>query len=308
MTTCFVFPGQGSQSVGMVSKLAQNSAQETLLRETFAICSEASGIDLWKLATEGPEEELSRTEQTQPALLAASVSAFRIWKSQGGAQPDYVAGHSLGEYSALVAAGCADLGTVAKLVRRRGELMQGAVPEGQGRMVAILGLEDGQVEACCRKVTRETGSIVEPANYNAPLQVVIAGQSEGVEAASKACKEAGAKRALPLSVSVPSHCSLMQEAAAELAQDLRSLTWNMPAFPLIQNVSAEPAADTHKLVNNLVLQLHRPVRWSYSIQKLKTLGVKRFIECGPKKVISGLIKKIDPDLRTDHIESLLSAS
>lgn len=295
----FVFPGQGSQQVGMLSDLAE---QYPLIQDTFAEASSALGYDLWALVSQGPAEELNKTEKTQPALLTASIALWRLWQAEGGQQPDYLAGHSLGEYSALVAAGVLPLADAVVLVEKRGQLMQAAVPAGQGSMAAILGLDDQAVIDGCAQAAQ--GDVVEAVNFNTPGQVVIAGSVAAVERAIEVLKAAGAKRAMPLPVSVPSHCSLMQNAAAQLSSHLDTLEWQNARLPIIQNVSATAEDNADTLKQNLVEQLCRPVLWSQSVAELARLGVTETIECGPGKVLSGLNKRIEKTLTLSALGSL----
>ena len=281
----FVFPGQGSQSLGM---LAEHATQPVLL-DSFAEASEALGYDLWVLTQQGPEALLNQTDKTQPAILAASIALWRLWLAEGGVRPAFVAGHSLGEYSALVAAGCLSLAAAVKLVERRGHLMQEAVPAGQGGMAAILGLDDADVLAACAEAAQ--GEVVSAVNFNAPGQVVIAGAAAAVERAIEACKGRGAKRAMPLPVSVPSHCALMRPAAERFAEALTAIDWQLPQIALVQNVSAAPVADLDGLKRDLLAQLYNPVRWVESIVCLADSGVTALVECGPGKVLSGLNKR-----------------
>ncbi|ARU93645.1 ACP S-malonyltransferase [Tatumella citrea] len=286
-----VFPGQGSQAVGMLAELA---AQFPLVGETFAEASAALGYDLWQLVQQGPAEELNKTWQTQPALLAASVAIYRVWLEQGGEQPALLAGHSLGEYSALVCAGVLDFADAIRLVELRGKLMQEAVPEGTGAMQAIIGLDDAAIRQACEESAQ--GQVVSPVNFNSPGQVVIAGNKEAVERAGAACKAAGAKRALPLPVSVPSHCALMKPAAEKLAVALEKLTFNAPLVPVVNNVDVKceqtPAAIRHALVR----QLYSPVRWTESVEFIASRGVSQLVEAGPGKVLTGLTKRIADSL------------
>lgn len=295
----FVFPGQGSQQVGMLSDLAEHYS---VIRETFEEASSALGYDLWQLVSGGPAEELNKTEKTQPALLTASTATWRLWQAEGGAQPDYLAGHSLGEYSALVAAGVLPLAEAVKLVEKRGQLMQAAVPAGEGSMAAILGLDDEAVVKGCEAA--EQGDVVEAVNFNSPGQVVIAGSAAAVERAIAVLKESGAKRAMPLPVSVPSHCRLMKGAAEQLADYLNGLSLSDAALPIIQNVTAQPETDSATLKQNLIEQLYRPVLWSQSVAELVNLGVAETVECGPGKVLSGLNKRIDKSLTLSALGSL----
>ncbi|BAU73587.1 ACP S-malonyltransferase [Metapseudomonas furukawaii] len=294
----FVFPGQGSQSLGM---LAEQGGQHKLVLDTFAEASEALGYDLWALTQQGPEEQLNQTDKTQPAILAASIALWRLWLSEGGARPAYVAGHSLGEYSALVAAGCLGFSDAVKLVERRGQLMQQAVPAGQGGMAAILGLDDADVLAACAEAAQ--GDVVSAVNFNAPGQVVIAGAAAAVERAIEACKARGAKRAMPLPVSVPSHCALMKPAAERFAESVEALAWQAPAIPLVQNVSAAIVADLAELKRDLLAQLYSPVRWVESMVNLSERGVTDLVECGPGKVLSGLNKRCVKGVNTHNLDT-----
>ena len=294
--TAFLFPGQGSQSVGMLADLGD----ETMIRQTFQEASGALGYDLWALTQEGPESELNRTEKTQPALLTASVALWRLWQQQGGRRPDYLAGHSLGEYSALTCAGVINLGDAVRLVEKRGQLMQEAVPEGEGAMAAILKLEDDQVAAACDEAAE--GGVVEPVNLNAPGQVVIAGDREAVARAVEACKAAGG-RAMPLPVSVPSHCALMKPAAARLAEELAALRLHEAEIPVINNVDVAMESSPEQIRDALVRQLHSPVRWVETIRLLAEKGVSQGYECGPGKVLAGLAKRIDRDMTILALDS-----
>jgi len=284
----FVFPGQGSQQLGMLSELA---AAHPIIQETFTEASQALGFDLWEMTQNGPEEALNSTENTQPALLTAGVALWRLWLQQGGAQPAVMAGHSLGEYTALVCAGAMSLADGARLVKLRGEYMQQAVPAGTGAMAAILGLDDAAIAAACEAAAE--GAVVSPVNYNCPGQVVIAGEKAAVERAIEACKTAGAKRAIPLPVSVPSHCALMRPAAEKMAQAMAEVEIQMPSIPVVQNVDAAVASDLDSLKNKLLQQLYSPVLWTASVQKMAADGVDTLVECGPGKVLTGLNKKID---------------
>jgi len=283
----FVFPGQGSQTVGMLVDLAATYPQ---VEETFREASAVLGYDLWQLVSQGPAEELNKTWQTQPALLAASVAIYRVWRQQGGEQPSMMAGHSLGEYSALVCAGVLDFADAIKLVELRGKLMQEAVPEGTGAMQAIIGLDDASIRKACEESAQ--GQVVSPVNFNSPGQVVIAGNKEAVERAGAACKAAGAKRALPLPVSVPSHCALMKPAADKLAVALESITLNTPAVPVINNVDVKAETDAGAIRHALVRQLYSPVRWTESVEAMAAQGVTQLLEIGPGKVLTGLTKRI----------------
>jgi len=287
----FVFPGQGSQQVGMLAELAE---AHSVITDTFAEASAVLGYDLWALVQNGPAEELNKTEKTQPALLTAGVALWRLWLEQGGAKPAVMAGHSLGEYTALVCAGAIDFKDGVKLVEMRGQFMQKAVPAGTGAMAAILGLADDAVQAACEAAAE--GAVVAPVNYNCPGQIVIAGEKEAVERGIAACKEAGAKRAVPLPVSVPSHCELMKPAAEQMADALAAITVSQPEIPVMQNVSASVPASIDELKANLLAQLYSPVLWTASVQAMVEQGAESTVECGPGKVLSGLNKKIHKPL------------
>ncbi len=271
-----------------------------IIEQTFAEASQLLGYDLWQLCQKGPVEELNQTTVTQPALLTASVALWRQWFVAGGSKPDFVAGHSLGEYSALVAAESLNFFDAIKLVRLRGELMQTAVPAGEGKMAAILGLEDAHVIAACEEAAK--GDVVSAVNFNAPGQVVIAGSAAAVDRAIEACKAKGARKAMPLPVSVPSHCALMKGAAAELAEALDDVSFNDAVIPVIQNVNASAESDSATLKANLVKQLHSPVLWVDSVRTLVGKEVSCAVECGSGKVLAGLIKRIDRNLSVYGIE------
>ena len=294
----FVFPGQGSQSLGMLADLG---AQQALVRDTFGEASEALGHDLWALTQQGPEGRLNETDKTQPAILTASIALWRLWLAEGGARPAFVAGHSLGEYSALVAAGAIEFSAAVKLVELRGQLMQQAVPAGRGGMAAILGLEDADVLAACAEAAQD--EVVSAVNFNAPGQVVIAGAAAAVERAIDACKARGAKRAMPLPVSVPSHCALMRPAAEKFADAINALAWQEPQISLVQNVSAAVPADLDALKRDLLAQLYSPVRWVESVQLLAEKGVTELVECGPGKVLAGLNKRCVKGVNTHNLEN-----
>lgn len=294
----FVFPGQGSQSLGMLAELG---AQQYVIIDTFAEASAALGYDLWALTQQGPEEQLNQTDKTQPAILAASVALWRLWQAEGGPRPAFVAGHSLGEYSALVAAGSLPFADAVKLVELRGQLMQQAVPAGQGGMAAILGLEDADVLAACAEAAQ--GEVVSAVNFNAPGQVVIAGSAAAVERAIEACKAKGAKRAMALPVSVPSHCDLMRPAAERFAASVEAIAWQAPQIPLVQNVSAAVVADLDALKRDLLAQLYSPVRWVESMVALGDRGVTSLVECGPGKVLSGLNKRCVKGVNTYNLDT-----
>ncbi|QCT97228.1 ACP S-malonyltransferase [Stutzerimonas degradans] len=294
----FVFPGQGSQSLGMLAELG---VQQSLVIDTFAEASAALGYDIWALIQQGPEEQLNQTDKTQPAILAASVALWRLWLAEGGARPAFVAGHSLGEYSALVAAGSLPFAEAVKLVELRGQLMQQAVPAGLGGMAAILGLEDADVLAACAEAAQ--GEIVSAVNFNAPGQVVIAGNVAAVERAIEACKARGAKRAMALPVSVPSHCELMRPAAERFADAVAAVAWQAPQIALVQNVSAAVVADLQTLQCDLLAQLYSPVRWVESMVALSERGVTDLVECGPGKVLSGLNKRCVKGINTYNLDT-----
>lgn len=284
----FVFPGQGSQSVGMLSDLAE--AYESV-RPAFEEASTGVDRDLWKLVMDGPEDELNKTENTQPALLAASVAVWRAWRKAGGARPAALAGHSLGEYSALVAADVLSLHDAAGLVAERGRLMQAAVPAGVGAMAAILGGDDAQIAQVCSEVA--DGQVLSPANYNSPGQVVIAGHAEAVDRAIARLAELGVRKAVKLAVSVPSHCALMRDAADKLGERMSKMSWSQPAIPVIQNADAVAYDNGEDIRAALQRQLYQPVRWTECVQALIARGATRIGECGPGKVLSGLTKRID---------------
>lgn len=285
------FPGQGSQSVGMLSGLAESHA---IVGQTYEEASEALGLDLWKMTQAGPAESLNQTENTQPAMLAAGISVWRVWQEQGGSMPAVMAGHSLGEYTALVAASAIEFSDAVKLVAERGRLMQGAVPKGEGAMAAILGLTDDQIRDVCRNAAQN--EVAEAVNFNSPGQVVIAGNATAIERAIDLAKEAGAKRALPLDVSVPSHCALMKGAADQLADVMQSMDFAMPAVPVLQNVNVAAAADVDGIKDLLKQQLFSPVRWVETVQAMASQNVDTLIEAGPGKVLTGLGKRIDRSL------------
>jgi len=287
MKLAFVFPGQGSQSVGMLSGLA---AEHAIVAETFQEAGDALGYDLWSMTQNGPEEELNQTAHTQPAMLAAGVAVWRVWNAVAGAQPNVMAGHSLGEYSALVCAGALDFADAIRLVEKRGQLMQAAVPAGVGAMAAILGLEDDAVRQACAESAQ--GEVVEAVNFNAPGQVVIAGNKAAVERAAEAAKAAGAKRAVLLPVSVPSHSSLMHPAAERYAEVVAEVSIQAPSIPVINNVDVNAESDPNKIREALVRQLHNPVRWVETIRQFAAQGVETLVEAGPGKVLAGLNKRI----------------
>ena len=297
-----VFPGQGSQTVGMLAELA---GDYPIVQETFKQASEVLGYDLWQLVQEGPSEELNKTWQTQPALLTASVAVYRVWQQKYPAlKPEVMAGHSLGEYSALVCAGVLDFQDAVKLVELRGKLMQQAVPEGTGAMYAIIGLDNDAIINACKQA--EQGEVVSAVNFNSPGQVVIAGAKAAVERAAALCKEAGAKRALPLAVSVPSHCALMKPAADQLSVSLESITLKAPVVAVLNNVDVKAETDAVAIRNALVRQLYSPVRWTETVEKMAQNGVEVLVEVGPGKVLNGLTKRIVDSLQAVSVNDVKS--
>ena len=287
----FVFPGQGSQSLGMLAELAAAHAE---VKAVFDEASQGAGVDLWAISQQGPEALLNSTENTQPALLAASVAVWRVWNKLGGAQPAQLAGHSLGEYSALVCAGALSLHDAAALVAERGRLMQAAVPAGVGAMAAILGGDDAQIAQVCDEVAQ--GQVVAPANFNSPGQLVIAGNAEAVDRALARLAELGVKKAVRLAVSVPSHCMLRRGAADKLGERMAAIAWQAPAIPVIQNAEARHYESLDDIRGALQRQLYLPVRWTECVQALAAHGATRIAECGPGKVLTGLVKRIDRSL------------
>ncbi|TVR95670.1 MAG: [acyl-carrier-protein] S-malonyltransferase [Wenzhouxiangellaceae bacterium] len=286
--TALLFPGQGSQSMGMLAALASVYPQ---VQSTFVQGGEALGMDLWALVNEGPAEELNRTEITQPVMLVADIAVYRVWQARGGPEPEALAGHSLGEYAALVAAGAIGFADAVRVVAQRGRLMQEAVPEGHGAMAAILGLDDDVVAAICREAAE--GDVVAPANFNSPGQLVIAGDIAAVERAMHRCRDAGAKRAMILPVSVPSHSPLMQGAATVLGEALATIDIQSPATPVIHNADVSSHKDPDAIRQALVKQLHQPVRWTETIRALSQSGIQAMAECGPGRVLCGLGRRID---------------
>jgi [acyl-carrier-protein] S-malonyltransferase len=297
-----VFPGQGSQSIGMLSDYAGTWPQ---IEETFQQASDVLGYDCWDIVCNGPAEKLNKTEITQPIMLAADIAVMRVMAQQCMITPMVFAGHSLGEYAALVAADALDFVEAIKLVSKRGQLMQAAVPEGQGAMAAILGLNDDTIIKICEQVTVEIGSPVEAVNFNSPGQVVIAGATEAVNNAIELLKEAGAKRALPLPVSVPSHSSMMKTAADELAEYLKTVTIKKPRIQVIHNVDAKSHDEPDAIRVALARQLYKPVRWTQTIQII-TDGADVIVECGPGKVLGGLTRRINPEIASFHLDNLAS--
>ncbi len=301
----WVFPGQGSQTVGMLKDLAAN---HPLVEETFGRASKVLGYDLWDVVQNDSGQTLGQTQVTQPALLAASFAIFQVLKSQSANLPHYLAGHSLGEYSALVCAGVLSFEDGIKLVEARGQFMQQAVPEGVGAMYAIIGLDDAKVIQACEQAQDETQQIVSAVNFNSLGQIVIAGNAEAAEKAAVLCKEAGAKRALPLAVSVPSHCALMKPAADKLAELFETIEFTPPSIGVINNVDVAIESNVQDIKSALLRQLYNPVRWTETVQKLSALGVSQIHEIGPGKVLTGLIKRIDKSLSCDAVNNAETVS
>ena len=287
MSFSIVFPGQGSQAVGMMNELA---AEHSLVKDLYLEASDVLGVDLWAMSQNGPIENLSQTENTQPALLTAGVAAWRVWQSLGGDTPSLMAGHSLGEYTALVSAGAMSFADGVALVRDRGRYMQDAVPAGEGGMAAILGLEDVQVREVCANAAE--GDVLQAVNFNAPGQVVIAGSAAAIERGIEQLKAAGARRAIPLPVSIPAHSSLMSSASTRLADRIASIDLTMPEIPVLHNSNVKVAENIAEIAANLVSQLDSPVRWVESIEAMHNQGVDTFIESGPGRVLGGMIKRI----------------
>jgi len=301
----FVFPGQGSQKTGMLAEL---TAEYPVIAQTFADASGVLGCDLWQIVSENADGLLDQTHFTQPALLTASVAIWKIWLQEKGPLPEMLAGHSLGEYSALVCSGVIDFQAAVLLVHKRGQYMQTAVPAGTGGMAAIIGMDDNRIEDICQSVAQD--GVVSAANFNSPGQTVIAGDRAAVERAMAACKAAGAKRALPLNVSVPSHCGLMKPAAAQLEADLAKVTFSRPEIPVVQNINGRATRDVDEIRDNLLKQLYMPVQWVDTIYCMRDFGIGKVVECGPGKVLGGLIKRIQPDMEcfgTDAGEALAAA-
>jgi len=301
-TLAFIFPGQGAQKAGMGRDLHDRFPEA---RAVFEAIDAALAEPLSRLCFEGPEEGLKLTANTQPAILAVSSAAAAVL-ARAGLVPDFVAGHSLGEYSALVSAGALTAADAARAVRARGTFMQEAVPDGQGAMSAVLGLDPAQVTAICAEVAAATGLVVSPANFNDPAQTVIAGSAAAVQQAGLRLKEAGAKRVLPLPVSAPFHCALMAPVKARLEPVLRACAWRAPAFPVVSNVEARPNADLARVIPLLVEQVTAPVRWIECVEELARLGVTRVVEVGPGRVLCGLVRRIAPSIETFHVEDAAS--
>lgn len=295
--TAFVFPGQGSQKIGMLSELA---AEYPVVQKTFAEASGVLGYDLWAMVQEGAQEDINLTERTQPILLAASVAVFRVWKEKNGALPNLMAGHSLGEWSALVCADVVAFKDAVRLVQQRGKFMQEAVPAGLGAMAAIIGLDDSLIVDACKKAGQ--GEVVAAVNFNSPGQVVIAGTAAAVERASALCKEAGAKRALPLPVSAPFHTELMRPAAERLAEQITATPFSSPCVPIVHNVTADVEINPEKIKALMIEQIYSPVRWVECVNAMVAKGITITVECGPGKVLSGLNKRICVDLKTISVE------
>ncbi|WHP47792.1 ACP S-malonyltransferase [Mannheimia bovis] len=299
-----VFPGQGSQAIGMLADLA---TQYPIVEETFKQASDVLGYDLWDLVQNGTAEDLGQTQRTQPALLAASVAIFRVWQEKyPELKPSVMAGHSLGEYSALVCAGVLNFQDAIKLVELRGNAMQEAVPAGSGAMYAIIGLDNEAIIKACEQAATETGEIVSAVNFNSPGQVVIAGTKAAAEKAGELCKASGAKRALPLAVSVPSHCALMKPAAEKLAAALQNITLNQPLVPVINNVDVAVESDADTIRNALVRQLYSPVRWTETVEKMAQDGITTLYEIGPNKVLTGLTSRIVKELSAQAVNDVAS--
>jgi [acyl-carrier-protein] S-malonyltransferase len=294
----FVFPGQGSQSVSMLSEFEEND----IVKSTFEEASKALGYDLWQLIAKGPAEKLNQTNFTQPALLTASVALWRVWQAKSKIVPDVMAGHSLGEYSALVCAGVFSLADAVILVEKRGEFMQSCVPDGVGAMAAVIGLVDKDIINACEKA--KDGQVVSAVNFNSPGQVVIAGHKEAVARAAELCKAAGAKRVLPLPVSVPSHCALMSDAAAKLETELEKVTFNTPKISVVNNVDVAKEATAAAIKLALVKQLYSPVRWSETINQLSADGIEKIVEVGPGKVLQGLNKRINKAITSVSLNTI----
>jgi [acyl-carrier-protein] S-malonyltransferase len=294
----FVFPGQGSQKVGMLNEIA---SEHSIIQHTFAEASDVLGYDLWAFVQQGPQQELNLTEKTQPLLLTASVALWRLWQQQGLPQPEYLAGHSLGEFTALVCAQSLQFCDAVKLVQQRGQFMQSAVPVGVGAMAAIIGLDDDKINQACNDAAH--GECVAAVNYNSPGQVVIAGKAEAVERAIVACKAAGAKRAMPLPVSAPFHTDLMQPAGEKLGEAIAALTISAPQIPVIHNVHAQTESDPVKIAALLVEQISNPVQWVSCVKTMADKGVAYAVECGPGNVLSGLMRRIDKNIGANTIDS-----
>ena len=298
MSIAFIFPGQGSQAVGMLSELASEFPS---VQQAFEQASDALGTDIWKLTQEGPIETLSMTENTQPALLTAGYAVWQVWSELGGTQPSMMAGHSLGEYTALVCAGALSFEDGVTLVRDRGKYMQEAVPSGEGGMAALLGLDNETVKKVCEE--NAEGDVLQAVNFNAPGQVVIAGSAAAIERAVIAAKDAGARRAMPLPVSIPAHSSLMSAASERLAERIAGIDLTKPTIPVLHNCNVSIAESAEQVAENLVTQLDSPVRWVESIEAMQQQGINQFVESGPGKVLSGLVKRIVKGVEVQCIET-----
>lgn len=294
----FIFPGQGSQKVGMLSEMAAACAE---VEQTFAQASEVLGYDLWSLVQNGPQEALNLTEKTQPMLLTASVALWKIWQAKNGLEPQLMAGHSLGEWSALVCSGVVDFQDAVNLVQLRGKFMQEAVPEGVGSMAAIIGLDDEAIMAVCEEAAES--EVVTAVNFNSPGQVVIAGNVAAVDRACTLAKENGAKKAMPLAVSAPFHSSLLRPAADKLAMEIDKVTFNEPRYPIVHNVHAATESKPELIKGLMIEQIYHPVRWVECMQLIAEQGINQFVECGPGKVLTGLAKRIDRSLNSAPIET-----
>ena len=303
----FVFPGQGSQQVGMLSSLRN---RYDIVKDTFNQASDVLGFDLWEICIDEQSERLNSTDITQPALLTSSTAVWRVWNDLGGVTPDLVAGHSLGEFSALVASESLDFQDAVKLVHSRGLFMQEAVPNGEGGMAAIIGLSEDIIEKCCQQISDETNEVVQCVNYNSPGQIVIAGHAEAVSKAAKLCKEQGARKAMILSVSGPFHSALMEPAASKFQIELDKIEIKTPKIPVVQNASNKSEVNPKVISKNLVTQLSFPVNWIAAINYMVDNQVKAIVECGPGKVLSGLNKRISKDLdlaSTQDVDALENA-
>ena len=300
MTLALAFPGQGSQSVGMMTPFESLPA----VRETFDIAGEALGLDLWALVSDGPAGELEKTINTQPVMLAAGIALWRAWKASGGPDPIVVAGHSLGEYTAMVAAGVLDFAETMKFVRLRAQVMQEAVPAGQGAMAAILGLDDDAVRAVCEEASSH--GVAEAANYNSPGQIVIAGNTSGVNRAIELAKARGAKRTVLLAMSVPSHCSLMRPAAERLRESIQSLRVRAPAIAFLNDVDAARESEPDRIRDAMMRQLYNPVRWLQIVQAMAAMGAAQVVECGPGGVLTGVNRRAAPELKTAALKDAQS--
>lgn len=299
-STAFIFPGQGSQKVGMLAAAAEQFA---VVADTFAEASDAVGYDMWDLVQNGTQDALNMTETTQPVLLTSSVALWRAWCEAGGARPAMMAGHSLGEFSALVCAGAMNFADAVKLVRQRGAFMQSAVPVGVGAMAAIIGLDDDKIVAICDAISATGDELVSAVNFNSPGQVVIAGHAGAVDVAIAQLKEAGAKRAMPLAVSAPFHTDLMRPAGEKLAVEVAAITLQSPEIPVVHNVHADTESSPERIAQLLVEQIYSPVRWTQCMQTMAGRGVMNYVECGPGKVLSGLTRRIDKQLSATAIEA-----